>query len=700
MCIMETNKSWVDTFEQLQVTELSEQQAKTWVKKIVDYLNQCDVAYFQKASPLISDAKYDALYAKLETLESIYPSVLLSYSPTQRVGGHIAAGFDTHEHQVPMLSLSNGFSKQDLDAFYVRLTKGLTAPIALLAEPKFDGLAIGIHYIDGIFSYAVTRGDGVQGELVTQNVKTIRNVPLKLLDNKNLPKHLEVRGEVIINKTDFLNLNETRAKQGLKPFANPRNAAAGSIRQFDSSQVASRPLQFYVYGIGYIDPLSFIPKRQSDLITWLGGLGFCHPKESEVLCDQKAIWDYYQSMQHQRSSLPYDIDGVVYKVDAINQQQQLGHIAKAPRWALAQKFPAELAESHIQTVDFQVGRTGALTPVARLEPVNVGGVVVANATLHNMDEIQRKGVAVGDLVSIRRAGDVIPEIVNVIQPGRNRQSITLPPYCPVCGADVETLEDQAIARCCGDWQCDGQRKARLKHFASRQAMNIDGLGHQLIGQLVDADFVQRPADLYQLSISRLTHLPRMGKKSAQNVLKAIDQSKNVSLTNFIYALGIRDVGIVLSKQLAQKFTTLSNFRQANYDTLVALDAVGPIVAKHITTFWQSCHNQKIVDDLLSVGVEVQSVATGLFTENAFLNGKKVVITGTFDHFNRNQLKMALERLGAKVTSSLSSQTDWLIVGQSPGSKVTQADHLKVHQISEQQLISDYPMLVHLCQEGV
>ncbi|WP_235826891.1 NAD-dependent DNA ligase LigA [Facilibium subflavum] len=658
-------------------------------QKLCQKIDRYNYYYYTLDNPLVSDAQYDALYQQLVELEKTHHDLDTSNSPTTRVGGDVLSKFNVINHKVPMLSLSNGFTEEEVKAFYKRLYE-LTGQENLLfeCEPKLDGLAISIHYERGKLSYAVTRGDGAQGEEVTANVRTIRNVPLVL--QGDYPEYIEIRGEVIINKQDFLMLNKRAEKRQEKVFANPRNAAAGSIRQLDSRIAAKRPLRMYGYGIGANQGF-ILPRTQFELMQQIKAWGFQIADEIETVKGVDGLLGYYQKMAHLRADLSYDIDGLVYKLNEIALQDEVGFIARAPRWALAHKFPAEEVESEIVNVDFQIGRTGAITPVARLKPVAVGGVMVSNATLHNMDEIKRKDIYIHDRVIVRRAGDVIPEVVRpLVQYRTVAQKIEMPKHCPVCHSVIEVLKDQAVARCTGDWFCKGQTKERIKHFASRKAMDIDGLGDKIVEQLVERDIVKLPHDLYHLSLPVLMQLERMGRKSSINLLQAIEQSKNVSLARFIFAIGIRDIGEVSAKSLAENFGSLSAIQKADYNALIDIHDIGEVMAYNIIHFWQNHENRQMIDKLLASGVNIinpeKPKVHEINVDNPFYQ-KTVVITGSFVDYTRDELKEKLSSLGAKCVNSVSKKTDMVIAGEKAGSKLQKAQALGVFIIDESNLLT-------------
>ncbi|MFV9616734.1 MAG: NAD-dependent DNA ligase LigA, partial [Gammaproteobacteria bacterium] len=582
-------------------------------------------------------------------------------SPTQRVGSKPLAAFDQIQHQMPMLSLDNIFSEEGLWSFYQRLQDRLNNDdeMELTAEPKLDGLAISLRYEKGELIYAATRGDGSTGENVTQNVRTMQSVPLRLL-GENYPDVLEVRGEVFMPKAGFDKLNRQAKQNDEKEFANPRNAAAGSLRQLDPSITAKRPLSLYCYSTGVVEGTK-LADTHYDILQQLRGFGLPVCNEIKLVHGVKACLSYYEDILKRRDDLAYDIDGIVYKVNLITLQNRLGFVARAPRWAIAHKFPAQEEISKIIDVDFQVGRTGAITPVARLEPVFVGGVTVSNATLHNMDEIRRKDVRVGDQVIVRRAGDVIPEVVRVVPGSRIKPlaEIQMLANCPVCHSAVEQIEGEAVARCTGGLFCRAQRAEAIKHFASRKAMDIDGLGDKLVEQLVEQGLINTAADLYQLEMEALTSLERMGEKSATNLLAALEDSKHPVLSRFIYALGIREVGETTARNLAKEYKTLAAVQLASYDQLIEVQDIGPIVAQHIVNFFQQEHNLNVINQLLVTGINVQDVEQlDSDRQDCEFTGKTLVITGTLPTLSRDEAKDKLLAVGAKVSASVSAKTDY------------------------------------------
>lgn len=665
--------------------------AKTRITELVLLLNEYDYRYYVLDDPSVSDAEYDRLFRELQALETQHPDLILSNSPTQRAGIAPSKEFAKITHNFPMLSLENAFSFQEVLAFDQRVRERLGKDkIHYTCEPKLDGIAVSLRYEKGFLISAATRGDGFVGEDITANIRTIKTIPLKLRGN-DFPAVIEVRGEVYMPKTSFASLNEKALQEGHKPFVNPRNAAAGSLRQLDANITASRTLNMFCYGIGEIQNYP-LPDCHSEILTLLKrwGLRICVKPLSQVVSGIENCLKYYEFMVGERNQLPYEIDGVVYKVDSRADQDQLGFVSRAPRWALAHKFPAQEEQTKIKAVEFQVGRTGVLTPVARLEPIFVGGATISNATLHNMDEIIRKDLHIGDTVIVRRAGDVIPEVVSVLveKRPRNTTPITLPIHCPICGADVIKLEGEAAARCTGGLFCPAQRKEAMKHFASRKAMDIRGLGDKLIEQLVDTHTIKTIADIYRLEKNILIALERMAEKSADNLLIAIKKSQTTTLAKFIYALGIRDVGEATAHQLAQFFGDLPELMDADVDTLQTIADIGPIVSGHIVAFFKQPHNLEVIAALQQWGVHWPSVPA---TAHQPLTGKTYVLTGTLDHFTREQATEKLHSLGAQVANSVSKKTTGVIAGNDPGSKLQKAQQLQVPILTENdfhQLIKD------------
>ncbi len=650
-------------------------------------------AYYVLDDPSIPDAEYDRLFAELQSIESQHPELRTTDSPTLRVGGVALPVFDQVTHSVPMLSLNNGFDDDEIVAFDKRVKDGLKAAVEVeyAIDLKFDGLAINLRYVDGVFAQAATRGDGYTGEDVTENIRTIRTIPLRLKMDAP-PAVLDVRGEVMMFKSDFEKLNARQRAAGAKEFANPRNAAAGSLRQLDSKITARRSLRFFAYGIGLLDGAA-LPQSHRALLDWYEAIGIPVCKDSALVCGATGLLEFYQRIQKQRPSLPYEIDGVVYKVNSFAEQQTLGFVSRAPRFAIAHKFPAEEALTTVLGIEVQVGRTGAITPVARLAPVFVGGVTVTNATLHNEEEIQRKDVRVGDTVTVRRAGDVIPEVVASVLEKRpaDAPQFVMPVHCPVCGSDIVKLEDEVIARCSGGWvKCPAQRKGGLAHFASRKAMNIDGVGEQLIDQLVDRNLVANAADLYRLDHTVLSGMDRMAEKSANNILAALETSKSTTLARFIYALGIRHVGESTAKDLASRFGNMESLMHASEDQLMAVSDVGPVVARSLVNFFSDEANKSLVRVLIASGIRWPDVAQAV-DANLPLVGKTFVLTGTLPNLSREQAAELIEKNGGKVAGSVSKKTSFVVAGEDAGSKLLKARELNVTVLTEEELL-------RLCEE--
>ncbi len=650
--------------------------------------------YYVLDAPSISDAEYDALFRELQALEACYPELISPDSPTQRVGAAPLGAFMPVKHRVPMLSLNNAFSDEDIEAFDRRVRDMLgIETVSYYCEPKFDGLAINLSYERGRLAQGATRGDGYTGEDVTANLRTIKNIPLRLPVTES-PAVLEVRGEVLMWREDFERLNVAQRERGDKEFVNPRNAAAGSLRQLDSRITARRPLRFFAYGVGHVEGMP-LPPTQSGLIDALAELGFAVSRDRRVVQGTSGLHAFYADMRTRRAELAYDIDGVVYKVDSLAQQDELGFVSRAPRFAIAHKYPAEEAQTELQAIEIQVGRTGALTPVARLKPVFVGGVTVTNATLHNEDEVRRKDVWPGDTVIVRRAGDVIPEVVGVAKPGARRAEdrFVMPLICPVCGSAVVRLPDEAVARCSGGLFCPAQRKQALLHFASRRAMDVEGLGEKLVDQLVEGGIVRTPPDLYRLGVARLAALERMGERSAQNLLAALDRSRRPTLARFVYALGIRNVGEATAKDLAHHYGTLDALMSADETALLEVPDVGPIVAKAIRQFFDEPHNREIIEQLRAPGmVEVRETAPRKVAHGGAAAGKTFVLTGTLPSMAREDAKALIESHGGKVAGSVSKKTDYVIAGADAGSKLSKAEELGVTILDQAGLID---LLQHL-----
>ena len=659
------------------------------IEQLREVLHYHGVRYYVEDAPEVTDSEYDRLMKELTILEQQYPEYTSDHSPTMRVGGQPLSSFSQVQHEIPMLSLDNAFEDAELEAFDKRLKARIDhrGKETFCCEPKLDGLAVSLLYENGVLVQAATRGDGATGENITTNVKTIKAIPLKL-QGKDWPARIEVRGEVFMLLDGFNRFNDKALKNGTKPFANPRNAAAGSLRQLDSKVTATRPLSFYAYSVGVVEGGELLAshyQRFLQLKSW--GLPMC--PETKVVEGLEQVKSYYHDILNRRSQLAYEIDGVVIKVDDIALQEELGFVARAPRWAIAYKFPAQEEMTTLNGVEFQVGRTGAITPVAKLEPVYVGGVTVSNATLHNADEIERLDVHIGDTVIVRRAGDVIPKIVGVVADRRpsDAELVLYPKYCPVCQSDLERIEGEAITRCTGGLICKAQRIEALKHFVSRKAMDVDGLGVKVLEQLVEKEMVETPADLFKLSAGLLTILDRMGPKSAQNVVNALEHSKQTTLPRFLYSLGIREVGEATALNLAMHFSDLVKIQTATEEQLIAVPDVGKIVAQHIVHFFAEQQNVQVIQQLIEQGIHWPDIAPLAHSDELPLAGQTVVITGTFNDVNRNEAKAALQALGAKVAGSVSKKTDILFAGEAAGSKLTKAQELGVEIQDEQQLIA-------------
>lgn len=645
-----------------------------------------DHRYYVLDDPEIPDAEYDKLMAELRALETEYPDLVTPESPTQRVSGKPIAAFGEVIHKVPMLSLDNAFTDEDVQAFDRRIHERLNVSGSLqyVAEPKLDGLAVTVIYRNGRFEQAATRGDGVKGEDVTENVRTIRSVPHTL--RGKAPHVLEVRGEVFMRLAGFEKMNQLARERGEKVFVNPRNAAAGSLRQLDPRITATRPLTLFFYAVGVVEG-GTVPDRQWAMLQAFKEWGLPICPDAGLVEGVEGCLEYYRDMGARRRSLPYQIDGVVYKLDRRADQERLGFVSRAPRWAIAHKFPAEEALTTVRDVEFQVGRTGALTPVARLDPVFVGGVTVSNVTLHNMDEVERKDVRVGDTVFVRRAGDVIPEVVSVVLERRPQEArqVKLPQQCPVCGSEVLRAEGEAVARCTGGFTCRAQRQEAIRHFASRRAMDIEGLGDKLIEQLVERDLVQSPADLYTLTLEQLMELERMGEKSASNVLQEIQKSKQTTLPRLLFALGIRDVGEATALALAQHFGNLDKLLAASADEIQQVPDIGPVVAAHVAAFFGSAEHRKVIERLRQEGVRWPDVERPK-VDGQPLAGQTAVLTGTLVSMTREQAQEALVALGAKVSGSVSKKTSFVVAGAEAGSKLRKAEELGIRVLDEQQLV--------------
>ena len=651
---------------------------------LIAELARLDHAYYVQDQPLLPDIEYDKLFRELLEIEAQHPDWVQLDSPSQRVGGNASALFTEVKHYTPMLSLNNALTQDEAQAFDKRCAEGLERDcVEYAVELKFDGLAISLWYEEGVLKKAATRGDGYTGEDVTANVLTIKSIPLRL-NTPRPPQFIEVRGEVFMSHHAFKQLNQQAIARGDKTFANPRNAAAGSLRQLDPLVTATRPLSFFSYGVGAVQGW-VVPKSHAELMeTYMSwGLPVCEYRQ--VVRGFDGLLAFYNQIGKIRDQLPYDIDGVVYKVNSRTEQDELGFVSRAPRFAVAHKFPAQEALTRLLGIDVQVGRTGAITPVARLEPVVVGGVTVTNATLHNEDEIRRKDVRIGDIVIVRRAGDVIPEVVSVVKEQRSSEltAFVMPSQCPICGSHIERPVDEAIARCTGGLFCQAQRKQALLHFAQRKAMDIEGLGDKLVDQLVDQQIIKTPADLYRLGFMSLVQLERMGEKSAQNLLASIEKSKKTTLARFIFALGIRHVGETTGKDLAQHFQSIDALITASYEQLLEVKDVGPTVAQSIIEFMAESHNREVIEALIASGIECQVDKKQIVDAVA---GKTFVLTGTLPTLSREQAKDMLEKAGAKVAGSVSAKTDYVVAGADAGSKLEKAQQLGVAVIDEAQLL--------------
>jgi DNA ligase (NAD+) len=660
------------------------EQARRRAAELREAITLHDYRYHVLDEPAISDEAYDSLKRELLALEREYPELLTPDSPTQRVGAPPVKAFGEVRHRIPMLSLDNAFADEDVADFGRRVAQRLGhADLRFLVEPKLDGLAVSLIYEGGVLACGATRGDGQTGEDITRNVRTIRSIPLRLR-GEGWPERFEVRGEVFMPKQGFKALNERALENGEKTFANPRNAAAGSLRQLDPKITASRPLRFYVYGYG-VYPEDRLPETHSALMEQFRSWSLPVNPELRVVDGVEGCLDYYRDLLARRHELPYDIDGVVYKLDRLADRAALGFVARAPRWAIAHKFPAEEATTRLTAIEVQVGRTGALTPVARLEPVFVGGVTVTNATLHNADEVRRKDIRIGDTVIVRRAGDVIPEVVKSLPELRpaDAREFQMPAHCPVCGSEVEAADGEAIARCSGGLYCPAQHKEAIKHFASRRAMDIDGLGDKLVDQILDKQLIKTVADLYHLTVEQLADLDRMGRKSARNLVDALEKSRHTSLPRFLYALGIREVGEVTAHTLAAHFRDLDKIKAADEEELQTVQDVGPSVAHHIHTFFRQHHNLEVIQALLGAGIHWDALPELPAEAELPLKGKTFVITGTLSSLSREEAKARLQALGGKVTGSVSKNTSYVIAGADPGSKLAKAQELGVEVLDEE-----------------
>ena len=647
-----------------------------------DIITEHNYQYYVLDDPRVPDAEYDRLFRELQGLEAQYPDIVTPDTPTRRVGASVETTFEEVVHRIPMLSLDNAFSDEELRDFDRRVRDRLKTEedIEYVCEPKLDGLAVSLHYESGVLTRAATRGDGYTGEDITANIRTIPSVPLKLRGD-NVPELVEVRGEVYMPREGFETLNKRLADKGEKTFVNPRNAAAGSLRQKKPTVTARRPLELCAYSVALEDE-SRLPATHWEGLQQVGAWGFRINPEMRRATGAEDCLQAYNELMDKRASLPYEIDGIVFKVNSLALQRQLGFVSRAPRWAIAQKFPAQEELTVIEDVEFQVGRTGAITPVARLKPVFVGGVTVSNATLHNMDEIQRLGVRIGDTVFVRRAGDVIPQVVKVVAERRpdNTREVQLPDACPVCQSDIVQIEGEVVARCSGGLFCPAQRKEAIRHYASRKALDIEGLGDKWIDILVDRELVTTVADLYLLKKADLTGLERMGDKSAGNLIDAIDRSRHPVLWKFLYALGIREVGEATAKALASHFGTLEAIGEADEDALQSVSDVGPIVAGHIRSFFDQTHNQETIQALKDAGVQWQTEE--ITASEKPLKGETWVLTGSLSDMTRDDAKAKLESLGAKVAGSVSGKTSCVVAGEAAGSKLTKAENLGVPVMDE------------------
>jgi DNA ligase (NAD+) len=655
-------------------------EAARRVAKLRDDINLHNYRYYVLDEPIISDAEYDRLLRELQQLEAAHPELVSPDSPTQRVGAAPLTQFLSVRHSVAMLSLANAFTDEDVHEFDQRIRERLQVEqVVYVAEPKFDGLSLSLRYENGVLIQAATRGDGESGEEVTANARTIRTVPLRLR-GKGWPAILEVRGEVVIRKDDFVSLNDERLRNEGKAFANPRNAAAGSVRQLDSRVTAKRPLSFFAWGLGAsADVVAALHSQQMQL---LHGWGFVVSEELRIVHGAHGMLDYYADLGRRRDALPFEIDGVVYKVDDLAARQRLGFTAKAPRWAIAHKYPAREETTVVEDIEPSVGRTGVVTPVAHLKPVAVGGVMVSRATLHNQDEVDRKDVRRGDTVIVRRAGDVIPEVVGVVSEKRPHGALRwhMPSHCPVCGAEVERLANEAAHRCTGGLYCPAQRMGALQHFASRLAMDIEGLGEKLVQQLVESGLVKTVADLYRLEREQVVDLERMGPKSADNLLRAIEASKTTSFSRFLFALGISQVGEATAKALARHFGQLQPLMDADEEMLQQVQDVGPVVAQSIAHFFRQPHNREVIDQLLVAGVHWPRETPRASTSP--LKGKTFVLTGTLANMTRDEAKERIEALGGKVSGSVSRKTHYVVFGEDAGSKLAKAKTLGITLLDE------------------
>ncbi len=660
---------------------MNKKEAREQIEQLREEIRDHNYRYYVLDEPTISDAEYDRMFRQLEELEEQFPDLVTADSPTQRVGAPPREGIGTVTHRAPMLSLQSVYTEEEMRHFVETVIAEAGEDVTFVAEPKYDGLAVSLTYEDGSLTVAATRGDGVSGEDITANVRTIKAVPLKLMsgEGRPMPEVVEVRGEIYIPLAAFRELNRRREEAGEPPFANPRNAAAGSVRQLDSDITASRPLNIYVYGVGTVSGYEFSSEEQ--VLEMLKRWGFRVDQRNAVRRSAAECLDFYRRLAEQREQLPYEIDGVVFKVNELAVQEQMGTRTRSPRWAVAYKFPAYRETTRINDIIVSVGRMGALTPVALLEPVEIGGATVQRASLHNQDEIDRKDIRVGDTVIIERAGDVIPYVVKAISDERtgDERKFRLPDTCPVCGTEVLRVEDEPVVHC-PNIDCPAQLQGRVEHFASRRAMDIEGLGEKIVAQLVEAGLVEHLPDIYELTVQQLGSLERMAEKSAQNLIDALEASKQTTLARFLYSLSIAHVGEYVARQLADNFGSLRAIEQATYDELVAINGIGPQIADSILNFFGQERNRQIVGDLLSWGIQIEQKEAAGDT----LAGQTFVFTGALASFSREQATEQVEQRGGRVTSSVSSRTDYVLVGENPGSTYQQAQELSVAPLDEEE----------------